>query len=227
MHHASDSLRGLSPGAECAEGGAGGVCRAGGEYHTAGLMSEAGVTQGAPHPEGLCPELASTCGSAGNIQLRKQVAVTAEERAWVASLPALRVGGGSGTDSYPVPAPVRLLFQQDGRSPASGRAVRPLSDPHRCLRCHPAARGGGAASDRALSAPAGPSGSAAAADGGRGPVAAVAAGLLPPLPAPEQAAGCQPPAGAGTAAGPAGSQPAAGAHEHDRWVDRPGEPAPV
>src|SRR5690606_28048165 len=60
MHHASDSLRGLSPGAECAEGGAGGVCRAGGEYHTAGLMSEAGVTQGAPHPEGLCPELAST-----------------------------------------------------------------------------------------------------------------------------------------------------------------------
>lgn len=36
--------------------------------------------------------LASTCGSAGNIQLRKQVAVTAEERAWVASLPALRVG---------------------------------------------------------------------------------------------------------------------------------------
>src|SRR5690554_958956 len=36
--------------------------------------------------------LAGTCGSAGDIQLRKQVAVTAEERAWIASLPALRVG---------------------------------------------------------------------------------------------------------------------------------------
>ena len=36
--------------------------------------------------------LASTCGSAGDIQLRKQIAVTTEERTWIASLPALRVG---------------------------------------------------------------------------------------------------------------------------------------